>query len=96
MGSGVFFFTALVAVQNEPVLVDAATSTGNYMSPVLIRSVTSTTSFGDQYWSLFLPQKPVLYTRALMIQMRWLFASGKAVSSVLVGACAAWKTLGNT
>jgi len=29
MGSGVFFFTALVAVKNELVLVDAATSTGH-------------------------------------------------------------------
>ena len=50
----------------------------------------------NQYWSLFLLQKPVLYARSLMIQKRWLFASGKVVSSVLVGACAAWKTLGNT
>ena len=30
MGSGVFFFTALVEVKNEPVLVDAATSTTSF------------------------------------------------------------------
>ena len=45
---------------------------------------------------VFLLQKPVLYARALMIQMRWLFTSRKAVSSVLVSACAAWKMLRNT
>ena len=79
MGGGVFFFfTALVEVKNEPVLVAASTSTGYIQLPVVLRLRTSSAFFSDQYCSLFLPQKPVLYARALMIQMRWLFASGKS------------------
>ena len=56
------FFTALVGVQNEPVLVDVATSTGHIYELVLLRAPTSTGHFADQYYFDFPFRKEVTNT----------------------------------